>query len=113
MANFVKYKEEQFRVGDTIKVTYKFQEGGKERSQIFAGILLKVRGNGLENRMITVRKQSKSGIGIERILPLNSPYITDIQPVKRTSYRRAKLYFIRDLSEQKMRHKIYRARKTK
>lgn len=111
MANSFKYKEDQFRIGDTVKVTYKIQEGNKERAQAFSGILIKIRGNSVENRMITVRKLSKSGIGIERILPLQSPYITDIQPVKRTSYARAKLYFIRDLSEQKLRQKIYRSRK--
>lgn len=110
MANFLKYKDNQFRIGDSIKVTYRIQEVGKERSQIFSGILLKVKGAGDQNKMITVRKLSKSGIGVERIIPLQSPYIADIQLAKKTSYRKAKLYFIRDLSEQKLKHKIYRSK---
>jgi len=108
MSNSFLHKDKQYRVGDTIKITYKIREGEKTRNQIFAGVLLKIKGTDENTRMITVRKVSKSGIGVERILPLFSPHVLDVELVKSTSYQKAKLYFIRDLSEQKIKHKIYK-----
>ena len=95
-------------VGDTIKVHYKLIEKEKiagktkrevkvetrERTQIFEGILLSVRGSG-ENMMITVRKVGTLGIGIERIFPLTSPWIRKIEVKKHGDVRRAKLYYLR------------------
>lgn len=107
MANSLTFKDQNIRIGDSVSVTYKLKEGEKERQQTFQGILIKVRGSSEKNRMITVRKVSKAGIGVERIFPLFSQNLLDIKRSKETSYRRAKLYFIRNLSERETRHKIY------
>jgi len=109
MANSFTYKDKSFRVGDTVTVNYKIKEGEKERTQPFKGILIKIRGSSDINRMFTVRKMSRSGIGIERIFPLSSPNIGGISLIKKTTYKRkSKLYFIRDLSDSELRNKLYR-----
>lgn len=107
MANSVTYKTNQLHIGDTVSVTYKFVEGEKERQQIFKGILVNVKGKDDENRMITVRKISKTGVGVERIIPILSPNLVDIKVVKTTNYRKSKLYFIRDLTESEVKRKLY------
>lgn len=107
MANQLIYKNKKFNIGDTISLHYKIKEGDKERIQIFKGILIKVRGNSPETKTFTIRKISKSGIGVERIIPLSSPYIEDILLIKKTSYKRSKAYFIRNLSDKNLRKKLY------
>jgi len=109
MANSIKYKEELLSVGDTVDVDYKIKEAeNKERIQQFSGILLKVKGDTDANRMITVRRVSKSGIGIERIFPLASPSIDNIKVSKKSRFSKARAYFIRNLSQKKLRQKLYR-----
>lgn len=108
MANFFTYQEKQFKIGDTIKISYKILEGEKSRIQDFAGILISVKGNNEQNRMITLRKISRSGIGVERIIPLASPFISAIKLLKKSNYQKSKAYFIRDLSLRKLRKKLYR-----
>lgn len=107
MANQLIYKNKKFNIGDTISLHYKIKEGDKERIQIVKGILIKVRGNSPETKTFTIRKISKSGIGVERIIPLSSPYIEDILLIKKTSYKRSKAYFIRNLSDKNLRKKLY------
>ncbi|MFW5703399.1 MAG: 50S ribosomal protein L19 [Patescibacteria group bacterium] len=107
MANTLTYNEQQFSIGDTIAVDYKIKEGEKERIQQFAGILIKLRGADEATRMMTVRKISKSGIGVERIFPVSSPFINEISLVKKTNFKKSKLYFVRELSDKKMRRKLY------
>ncbi len=85
----------EFRPGDTVKVHYRIREGEKERIQIFQGIVIKRKNNGLSSTF-TVRKES-SGIGVERIFPLHSPMIEKIEVVRRGKVRRAKLYYLRNL----------------
>ena len=106
MANSFTYKEKTIKVGSTIGVAYKFKEGDKERKQIFKGILMKIKGSTPQTKMITVRKISRSGIGVERIIPLISPFLEDISLLKKANPRRAKLYFIRNLSEQQVKAKL-------
>src|SRR3990167_1607617 len=101
MANFVKYKDKIIPVGSTISITYKFKEAEKTRTQIFKGILIKVKGSSPQTRMITVRKMSKYGVGVERIIPLISPFVEKISVIKKSKPGNAKLYFIRGLSAQK------------
>lgn len=113
MANFLIYKEKKFKVGDTLSIHYKIKEGDKERVQIFKGILIGVKGDSTETRMFTVRKITRSGIGVERIIPLSSPSIIDILLFKKSSYQKAKAYFIRNLVEQEIRSKLYHAKKPK
>lgn len=107
MSRSFKFKDNTISVGDTVSVTYKIKEGGKERQQKYAGIIIKVRGNSEVTRMFTTRKISRSGVGVERIIPLASPFLVDIKITKKGKSSRAKLYYIRNLSEQEIRHKIY------
>ncbi len=107
MANSFKYKEKLFTVGDTITLNYKITEGNKERSQLFKGIVIKVKGDSEANRMVTIRKNAHMGIGVERIIPLNSANIISVVLNKKSNSRKSKIYFIRDLSEQELRNKLY------
>lgn len=107
MANFFKMNDKTFKVGDLIQVGYKLTEGEKSRVQNFSGILIKIKGNSHENKMITVRKMSKSGIGVERIFPLSSPLITQIKLLKQSTYQKAKAYFIRHVSERQLRKRLF------
>ncbi|PYV45349.1 MAG: 50S ribosomal protein L19 [Acidobacteria bacterium] len=84
-----------FRVGDTVRVHVKIKEGDKERIQIFEGIVI-ARKNGDLRSSFTVRKIS-FGQGVERIFPLHSPVIEQIEIVKKGRVRRAKLYYLRSL----------------
>lgn len=111
MANSFFYKETQYKVGDTIEIDYKLKEGEKERIQVFKGIITKIKGDSEANRMFTVRKISKIGIGVEKIIPLLSPYIAKMKLVKKSSYQKAKLYFINNLTEQEVRTKLYQVKK--
>jgi len=111
MANSITFKEQRLAVGDTIAVDYRVKEGTKERQQVFEGILIKIKGHDDANRMITVRKMSAIGVGIERIIPLNSPSVSGIKLVKKSTYNKAKLYFLKTLSGQQLRQKIYKSAK--
>ncbi len=86
----------EFQPGDTVKVMVRVREGDKERLQAFEGICIARRGGGI-SESFTVRKISAS-IGVERIFPLHSPSVAEIQLVRRGRVRRAKLYYLRALS---------------
>lgn len=92
-----------FKSGDTITVNYKIKEGNKERIQSFRGVVIQKRGVGA-GASFTVRKIS-NGVGVERIFPLNSPYIESIEINKRGKVRRAKLFYLRGLTGKKARIK--------
>ncbi len=85
-----------FNAGDRIKVHVRVIEGNKERIQPFEGDVISVRGDG-NNKTFTVRKIS-SGVGVERIFPYNSPKIAKIDLIRQGKVRRAKLYYLRNLS---------------
>jgi large subunit ribosomal protein L19 len=85
----------QFSPGDTVRVLYRVREGDKERIQAFEGVCLARRGGGL-GETFTVRKIS-SGVGVERIFPLNAPTVKGVEVVRRGRVRRAKLYYLRGL----------------
>ena len=85
-----------FKVGDTVKVYFKIVEGNKERIQVFEGLVIS-RKNGGIRETFTVRKIS-FGVGVERTFPVYSPRIDKIEVVREGKVRRAKLYYIRDLS---------------
>ena len=82
------------RVGDTVRVHYLIREGDKERVQPYLGTLIAIRGRGIA-RSILVRRIVQ-GEGVERIFPLHSPRVKDVEVVRRGKVRRAKLYFLRD-----------------
>ena len=84
-----------FRVGDTVRVAYKIKEGDKERVQPFEGIVIARKGSGA-GKTFTVRKIAADGIGVERIFPINSPWIEKLEVIKRGRPRRAKLYYLRE-----------------
>lgn len=90
-----------FRPGDTVTVAYKIVEGNKERVQMFRGIVIKIRGH-QHQRRFTVRKMSGT-VGVERIFPISSPNIENIEINKRGKVRRAKLYYLRKLTGKKAR----------
>jgi large subunit ribosomal protein L19 len=84
-----------FRPGDTVRVHVKVVEGGRERIQVFEGVVIRRRGGGLDETF-TVRRVSY-GVGVERIFPLHSPRIDRIEVVRRGKVRRARLYYLRKL----------------
>ncbi len=82
--------------GDTVKVSTKIVEAGKERSQVFQGTVIKLR-RGADGGSFTVRRTSY-GIGVERTFPLASPLVEKVKVVRHGKVRRAKLYYLRRLS---------------
>ncbi|AND79077.1 MULTISPECIES: 50S ribosomal protein L19 [Streptococcus] len=85
----------EFRAGDTVRVHAKVVEGSRERIQIFEGVVISRKGQGI-SEMYTVRKIS-SGIGVERTFPLHTPRVEKIEVTRRGRVRRAKLYYLRSL----------------
>ena len=83
-----------FRAGDTVKVHVRVVEAGRERIQVFQGVVIRRRGGGMRESF-TVRKVS-FGVGVERTFPLHSPSIGTIEVVTRGDVRRAKLYYLRE-----------------
>lgn len=110
--DFIKIAEEafatgkefpSFKSGDTITVAYRIKEGNKERVQQYRGVVIKITGHG-DKKRFTVRKMSDN-IGVERIFPINSPFIDNIDVNKVGKVRRAKLYYLRNLTGKKARIK--------
>ena len=85
-----------FRPGDTLRVNVRVKEGEKERIQAFEGICIARRGSGV-SETFTVRKIS-NGVGVERIFPVHSPMLADVNVVRRGRVRRAKLYYLRNVT---------------
>lgn len=83
-----------FNIGDTVKVYFKVKEGNRERTQMFEGTVIKKKG-GSVTETFTVRKIA-SGVGVERVFPVNSPKIEKIEISRHGKVRRAKLYYLRD-----------------
>ncbi|HRY82464.1 MAG TPA: 50S ribosomal protein L19 [Candidatus Moranbacteria bacterium] len=93
-----------FQAGDVVKIHLKIKESGKERVQLFEGIVIGVKGRQSSSPTITVRKISH-GVGVEMILPILSKNVQKIELIKKAKVRRAKLYYIRDLTAKKSRMK--------
>lgn len=85
-----------FSPGDTVRVQVKVVEGGRERLQAFEGIVINRQGGGI-SETFTVRRVSY-GVGVERIFPLHSPRVDKIEVIRRGRVRRAKLYYLRQLT---------------
>jgi len=90
-----------FRPGDTVKVHVRVVEAGRERVQVFQGVVIRRQGGGLQETF-TVRKVS-FGVGVERTFPVHSPSIAKLEVVTRGKVRRAKLYYLRELRGKKAR----------
>ena len=98
-----------FRPGDTVRVHAKVVEGTRERIQIFEGVVISRKGQGI-SEMYTVRKIS-SGIGVERTFPIHTPRVEKIEVVRYGKVRRAKLYYLRALQGKAARIKEIRMEK--
>lgn len=85
-----------FKAGDTVKVHFRIIEGDKERIQVFQGAVIRLR-KGLTSATFTVRKVS-DGVGVERIFPMNSPFIERVEVMTEGKVRRSRLYYLRDLA---------------
>jgi large subunit ribosomal protein L19 len=90
-----------FQAGDTITVHYKIIEGNKERIQQFRGVVLQRKGRG-NTETFTVRKMS-GNVGVERIFPIASPFIEQIELNKKGKVRRARIFYLRELTGKKAR----------
>ena len=90
-----------FKVGDTVAVHVRVREGDKERIQVFQGLVIRRKGGGI-GETFTVRKTS-SGVGVERIFPVQSPLVTKVDIKSRGYVRRSRLYYLRDLTGKKAR----------
>ncbi|HUH32926.1 MAG TPA: 50S ribosomal protein L19 [Daejeonella sp.] len=112
--DLVKFVEEQavvkktfaFKAGDTVSVHYKIREGNKERIQIYQGVVIQRNSTGV-NETFTVRKMS-NGVGVERIFPVNSPNIDKVDINSYGKVRRAKLFYLRELTGKAARIKTRR-----
>ena len=108
-AEGLKDKLTEFRAGDRVKVMVRVVEGEKSRIQVFEGdVIARQGGTGLR-ATFTVRKTS-GGVGVERVFPLHSPNVQDIEVVRHGDVRRAKLYYLRELSGKKARIRERRVR---
>lgn len=93
----------EFKAGDTITVHYKIKEGNKERIQNFQGVVLQRRGSG-STETFTVRKIT-NGVGVERVFPICNPFIEQIDVNKYGAVRRARIFYLRNLTGKKARIK--------
>jgi large subunit ribosomal protein L19 len=106
MSNLINFVEQEtardisaldfFKAGDTVAVSYRIIEGSKERIQIFRGDVIQIKGSGT-SKTFTVRKISH-GVGVERIFPINSPAIAAVKNLKKGNVRRARLFYLRELT---------------
>ena len=94
----------KFKAGDTLTVTYRIKEGDKERLQKFKGVVIQIKGGSPATKTFTIRKIS-NGVGVERIFPFNSPFIESIEVNKVGKVRRARIFYLRELSGKKARIK--------
>ena len=86
-----------FKSGDTISVGVKVIEGNRSRIQVFEGVVIAISSGGGINKTFTIRKIS-NGVGVERIFPMHSPNLDSIKVIKKGKVRRAKLYYLRNLT---------------
>jgi large subunit ribosomal protein L19 len=94
----------EFGPGDTVRVSFRVVESGRERTQVFSGIVIRIRHSGA-GASFTVR-QIFHGVGVERTFPYHSPLLEKVGVVKRAHVHRAKLYYLRGLSRKKARQKM-------
>jgi large subunit ribosomal protein L19 len=95
MAIEIMVKNTKISVGDNITVTQLIKEGDKTRQQAFKGIVISIKGKA-DGKTFTVRKIGAAGVGVERIWPVNSPWIEKVEIAQKGNVRRAKLYYLRD-----------------
>ena len=89
----VKTEIPQFDIGDTVRIDVNIREGERERIQVFEGTVIARKGSGI-SETFTVRRISY-GVGVERVFPINSPFVEKVEVVRRGKVRRAKLFYLR------------------
>ena len=89
----VKAEKPKFEIGDTVRVSVRIKEGERERLQAFEGTVIAKRHGGVAETF-TVRRSSY-GVGVERVFPINSPFVEKVDVIRRGKVRRAKLYYLR------------------
>ncbi len=99
----VEKTQSPFKSGDTVTISYRIKEGTKERIQLYRGVVIKITGHG-DKKRFTVRKMSDN-VGVERIFPMDSPFVENVEVNKVGKVRRAKLYYLRALTGKKARIK--------
>jgi large subunit ribosomal protein L19 len=97
------HQDQEFHIGETLKIDYKIKEKDKERIQAFDGILLAIKGRG-DTKSFTIMKSASDGVRVERIFPVSSPWIAAIKKLRspKTKIRRSKLYYLRDTKARKI-----------
>ncbi|MEP7166589.1 MAG: 50S ribosomal protein L19 [Candidatus Woesebacteria bacterium] len=95
MAKYFTYNNQEVSVGDTVRVAFNVAEGDKTRQQMFEGIIIAV-DNREAGKAFTIRKIAAGGIGVERIVPVGSPALGNIEILAKGDVRRAKLFYMRD-----------------
>ena len=110
-AGSMKTEVPEFKVGDTVNVSVRIVEGDRERVQVFSGIVIARRGGGI-NETFTVRRIANNE-GVERVFPLHSPKVADIEVLRSGRTRRAKLFYLRDRTGKATRLKENRKASTK
>ncbi|MBU3935678.1 50S ribosomal protein L19 [Patescibacteria group bacterium] len=103
MAIKIIHNKKTFSVGDTVRINYKIKEGDKQRIQAFDGIIISAKGDA-EHGTFIVKREATDKVNVERIFPIDSPWISSIEKIKspKTKIRRAKLYFLRDPKTRKI-----------
>ena len=89
-------KGKHFKAGDIVRVIFKIPKGAKTRPTPFEGLVIGIKGN-LQDRTFTIRKNASQRVTVERIFPIDSPSIENIDIIKSSKVRRAKLYYLRKL----------------
>lgn len=95
MSLSVNFHQTKVSIGDTVKVSQKIKEGGKDRIQHFEGVVIAIKGN-FGQKTVTVRRIAAARIGVEKIFPADLPGIEKITVIKTANVRRAKLYYLRN-----------------
>ena len=90
----IKENKPQFEIGDTVRVSVRIKEGERERIQAFEGTVVAKKHGGIQETF-TVRRSSY-GVGVERVFPVNSPFVEKVEVIRRGKVRRAKLYYLRE-----------------
>ena len=90
----IKENKPQFEIGDTVRVSVRIKEGERERIQAFEGTVVAKKHGGIQETF-TVRRSSY-GVGVERVFPVNSPFVEKVEIIRRGKVRRAKLYYLRE-----------------
>ena len=93
-SQYMKEELPEAKVGDTVRVHVRIKEGSRERIQVFEGVIIARKGGGI-GESITVRRVSY-GVGCEKVFPVHSPRVADIETVRKGKVRRAKLYYLRE-----------------